>query len=160
MHTSPPSVSRPSREWAAFTLVELLVVIAVIGILVAILLSVTSRARSKADEAQCISQLRQGGTAICTYINDHNGMLPGPLTSTQSPMFVVGQPGSLSGSVISCNRCGAPLERKPHNGASQRWRCGKTVRGWGRSILQKSRARFARKSEDAIAFLPLRASGD
>jgi prepilin-type N-terminal cleavage/methylation domain-containing protein len=92
----PPSAPRSFRERAAFTLIELLVVIVIIGILVAILLGVTGAARSKADTVQCLSQLRQIGGAICTYVNDHTGTLPGPLNSTQGPTFIVGQPGSLA----------------------------------------------------------------
>jgi prepilin-type N-terminal cleavage/methylation domain-containing protein len=96
MRPSPPSVTRPPRERAAFTLVELLVVIVIIAVLVALLLPVTGMVRSRMDSTQCVSNLRQIGVAINAYINDHNGTLPGPLTSTQGPTYVVGQAGSLA----------------------------------------------------------------
>jgi prepilin-type N-terminal cleavage/methylation domain-containing protein len=96
MRPSPLSAPRDPRERAAFTLVELLVVIAIIGILIAILLPVASMVRSRADATQCLSQLRQIGVAMNAYMNDHNGTLPGPLTSTQGPTFVAGQTGSLA----------------------------------------------------------------
>ncbi|MDR1279570.1 MAG: type II secretion system GspH family protein [Opitutaceae bacterium] len=63
---------------AAFTLTELLVVIAVIGILAGILLPVVSIVRTSARTASCKSNLRQIGVGIHLYIQDNKGFLPGP----------------------------------------------------------------------------------
>lgn len=52
---------------AAFTLIEVLVVVAIIALLVAILLPSLSRARLQAKNTVCISSLRQIGTACSTY---------------------------------------------------------------------------------------------
>ena len=59
-----------------FTLIELLVVIAIIAILAAILFPVFARAREKARQTSCLSNVRQIETAILTYAQDYNETLP------------------------------------------------------------------------------------
>jgi prepilin-type N-terminal cleavage/methylation domain-containing protein/prepilin-type processing-associated H-X9-DG protein len=67
---------RSARSWCAFTLAELLVVIAVIGVLAGLLLPVLGRARESARGAACLNNLRQWGLATYLYIADHDGYLP------------------------------------------------------------------------------------
>jgi prepilin-type N-terminal cleavage/methylation domain-containing protein/prepilin-type processing-associated H-X9-DG protein len=63
----------------AFTLVELLVVIAILGILAALLLPALARAKAQGYQAQCVNNLKQLGTAIQMYADEHDDRLPGPL---------------------------------------------------------------------------------
>src|SRR5262245_24681814 len=59
-----------------FTLIELLVVIAIIAILAAILFPVFAQAREQARAAQCLSNLKQIGTAVLMYTQDYDELYP------------------------------------------------------------------------------------
>ncbi len=61
----------------AFTLIEMLVVIAIISILAALLMPALSVARSHARSTRCRSRLNNIGQALYAYTVDHNEMLPG-----------------------------------------------------------------------------------
>ncbi len=67
---------RSRRRRDAFTLIELLVVIAIIAILAAILFPVFSRAREKARQAACMSNLKQLGLAAHMYAQDYDELFP------------------------------------------------------------------------------------
>jgi prepilin-type N-terminal cleavage/methylation domain-containing protein/prepilin-type processing-associated H-X9-DG protein len=61
---------------AGFTLIELLVVIAIISILAAILFPVFAKAREKARQSQCSSNMKQIALAIMQYAQDNDEAMP------------------------------------------------------------------------------------
>jgi prepilin-type N-terminal cleavage/methylation domain-containing protein/prepilin-type processing-associated H-X9-DG protein len=65
-----------AKRESGFTLVELLVVMAIISILAAILLPALTRARIAARSANCKSNLRQIGMAVEMWKGDHNEQYP------------------------------------------------------------------------------------
>ena len=64
------------KHRSVFTLIELLVVIGIIAILAAMLMPALGKAREKANQADCVSQLKQIGTSMLMYSNDQRGRYP------------------------------------------------------------------------------------
>jgi prepilin-type N-terminal cleavage/methylation domain-containing protein len=65
----------------AFTLIELLVVVGIIAVLISILLPSLGKAKRTVVTTNCLSNLRQVGTASNMYATDFNGLLPYPTTT-------------------------------------------------------------------------------
>lgn len=64
------------RNIKGFTLIELLVVISIIALLIGLLLPALSKARQTARQTQCLTNLRQAGTAMGGYVVEHKGYVP------------------------------------------------------------------------------------
>ena len=77
---APVVKGRPGR-FRAFTLIELLVVIAIIAVLAAFALPVINSMTRAARATQCLSNIRQLGSATLLYVGDNNGLLPDDQTS-------------------------------------------------------------------------------
>ena len=70
-----PLTGQP-RPADGFTLVELLVVVAIIAVLIGLLLPAVQSARAAARTSQCASNMRQVGLAIINFADAHRGSMP------------------------------------------------------------------------------------
>ncbi|CAN5581348.1 hypothetical protein BH09VER1_BH09VER1_32390 [soil metagenome] len=64
-----------------------MVVIAILGVLVALLMTATGNVVKKADQAAAVANYRQIGTAIALYAADQNSTMPGPLAMSQTAYY-------------------------------------------------------------------------
>jgi prepilin-type N-terminal cleavage/methylation domain-containing protein/prepilin-type processing-associated H-X9-DG protein len=100
------------RPKVAFTLIELLVVIGIIGVLTSLLMPAFSRAKGKANDVKCISNLRQIGIALSIYADEFQGKLPyaerlptSPVTPTNVLPRIVDVLSNYVGGAMAIFRC-------------------------------------------------------
>lgn len=71
----------------AFTLVEVLVVLAVVALLASLLLPSLGRSLEAGNQAKCVANLRSLGSAAQLYVADNDGALPTSAGMTDTPSF-------------------------------------------------------------------------
>jgi prepilin-type N-terminal cleavage/methylation domain-containing protein len=83
---------------AGVTLVEMLVVIAILAVLMAVIWPIFARVKDTANQAACITNLRMIGTALAAYKQDHQGMYyPASLAE-----LVNAEKGTLDKKILNC----------------------------------------------------------
>lgn len=98
-----------SQVQRAFTIIELLVVAAIIAVLAALLLAALASAKEKATRTACLSNLRQIGIAIRNYSSDFSGDIPyGPTAPAFTSPFDLYPSTGAPTSLISLGN-GAPV---------------------------------------------------
>lgn len=125
------------KSFKAFTLVELLVVVAIIALLVSILLPSLGRAKEQARIAVCLTNVRNIGSAFDLYINESDGWYPqgtgwGGTVGMRSWDMVL-QPFYENYGVLHC----------PSDNAARPWRRNWNDRYWCSEITEEE-GRYAR----------------
>lgn len=105
--------SGPGHRGGAFTLVELLVVVAVVAVLAGLLLPALARAKARARGTVCLGNLRQVGVACALYRGDHRDLNVPCRSCPDTP----GDPYGLAAGVPSGNGPNLP----PPTGPNEQW---------------------------------------
>ena len=112
--TSSRDQSLPAKV-LSFTLIELLVVIAIIAILAAMLLPALSKAKAKASQVSCLSNVKQQGLGMMMYCGDYSDYQTGRVMWARKILSYVGDINAMA-----CPVYGAPVLLAAGSGYCQR----------------------------------------
>jgi len=115
------------KPWnRAFTLLELILVMAIIGILISLLLPALAKAHLKANRLKCVNNLKEIGAGFHLFANDHQGRLPTEISARDggSLEFVRGGNAfkhfqALSNEIVKPELLVCPVDRRS---AAKNWR--------------------------------------
>lgn len=150
--------SPPPRH--AFTLIEMVIVIAIIFLLGAFLVPAVNSARERAKATKDMSNLRQIGTATQLYMNDNNGVLFSTTGSWMSQLYNADNPASakyLSSWNVLVSPFDTPVSPRTSSGKSATSALSYGINGTN-GVVGMSSDRIARPTA-FIVFAPAQASG-
>ncbi|MDP0496547.1 MAG: prepilin-type N-terminal cleavage/methylation domain-containing protein [Verrucomicrobiota bacterium JB024] len=110
----PQARMRMMGSGQGFSLIELLAVIAIVGILAAILIPVAASVRESMYTAKCQSNLRQIGGGLNMYLQDNNNVFPGPLIGLQPTFYTSTTSNSLAYFIAPYLSLPAPTTKKQY----------------------------------------------
>lgn len=119
----------------AFTLVEVLVVVAILGILAALLFPSITGSQNRAKSAKDAGNLRAIGSALALYAGENNGQIPVDSSPSQGPWFMALEP-YLNTGLTAANMAGTPATVKRGTVWEYPLNLGpyRTLVGWGYGI--------------------------
>ncbi|MGD9498053.1 MAG: type II secretion system protein [Armatimonadota bacterium] len=148
---------------AAFTLVETLIVMAIIAVLAAVILGVLPQARGMARQAACVSNVRQIVAAARMYADDHDRRLVPALTRGAPPpsrgltWCILLQPYMHSEQTLICPNDAEPSATRsytclPHSYGLNYRLTYNTAFGWSGPALTSKLTNVSNHSETILAF--------